>query len=338
LHSEFVKLLAARVHQRNPDRASQLRTFSVCALLALAVTLSGCGGGASSDPPAAGAPNVTLLMQDAPANGIAEFNIDVTNASLKDASGKSLTLGNSTETVEIRHLGLSPTVALQGFAAQTDSYTSLGLTFANPQLTVVNPQGQVIRVTAQSKPSVQLAGAAISLPLAATVGAADHVGVMLEFDLQHSISTDANGNYIIRPVVQASLVGNSAPVGLQGSVAVVSALFFNGPNLLSQVPINTLGQGASTAQLFQVQLLDSAQNVAVKVDSSTVMDPTIGQFSNIHLSQLIYLTADFQSDGTFLAKSIGAGPANLSQRYQGLITGVHRNSSGQSTFDVVVQN
>lgn len=334
MYSEFVKLLTVRAQVSG---VLQLRKLCACALLALAVALTGCGSGGAANAPAPPA-NVTLLMQDAPADGIAEFNIDVTAASLQGTGGQSLALSNSPATLEIRHLGLSPTIALRGSATQTNTYNSLALTFANPQLTVVNSQGKVIRVTAQSTPSARLAGSSISVPLTATVGALDHLGVMLEFDLQHSVSTDANGNYVITPQVQATVLSDTDPVGLQGALAVVSGLYFNGPNVLSQVPLNSLGQGGGTPQVFQAELLDSSQSVAVTVDSSTILDPAIGQFSNLHLGQVIYLSANFQNDGTFLAKSIGSGPTSLTQRYQGLVTGVHQNSSGQRAFDVVVQN
>ncbi len=335
MHSEFVKPFAAKLQRRIASGPLQLRFLWACILLVSVAALSGCGGGAPADPPASTS-NVTLLMQDAPAAGIAEFNIDVSGASLKGTGGQVLTLGGSPVTLEIRHLGLAPTVALRGNATQASSYNSLILNFANPQLTVVNAQGKVIRVTAQSTPSVRLASSSVNVPLTATVSATDHIAVMLDFDLQHSVSTDSQGNYVINPTLQAVL-GNSPPAGLQGALAVVSALFFNGPDVLSQVPLNSLGQG-SGSQVFQAQLLDSQQSVSVKVDSGTVLDPAIGQFSNIHLGQVIYVSAVFQGDGTFLAKSIGAGPTNISQRYQGVITAVHQNSSGQPTFDVVVQN
>ena len=337
MYSEFVKLVAEKVQQRIARGPFQARFFLVWVVLALATAWTGCGGGALADPPGSTS-NVTLLMQDAPAEGIAEFNIDVNQASLKGTGGQSLPLGSSPATLEIRHLGLAPTVALRGNASQTSTYSSLSLSFANPQLTVVNAQGKVIRVTGQSTPSVRLASSSASVPLTATVGAADHIAVMLDFDLQNSVSTDDQGNYIINPVLQAAVLRSSRAAGLQGSLAVVSALFFNGNNVLSQVPLNALGQGGAGSQVFQAQLLDSQQSVSIKVDSSTILDPAIGQFSNLHLGQVVYLSAYFQSDGTFLAKSIGAGPANMSQRYQGVVTAVHQNSSGEPTFDVVVQN
>jgi Domain of unknown function (DUF4382) len=337
LYSEFVKLLTVKGTQRTSRGVYAFRFLSLGALLGCALALIGCGGGAAADPPIAPA-NVTLLVQDAPAAGIAEFNIDVTGATLKASGGQSLTLSTTPTTLEIRHLGLSPTVALRGSATQTNSYSSLLLSFANPQLTIVDAQGKTKRITGQGTPSVRLTGGSVSLPLTATVGAADHLGVMLDFDLQHSVSTDANGNYVIKPVVQAKVLSSAAQIGLDGTLAVVSGLYFNGPNVLSQVPISTLGQGGPAPQVFQAQLLDSSQSVAVTVDSSTILDAAIGQFSNLHLGQVIYLSANFQNDGTFLAKSIGTGPASLSQRYQGLVTGVHQNSSGQPAFDVVVQN
>ena len=301
------------------------------------MALAGCGGGsapAASNP----TPNVTMLLQDAPANGVAAFRIDVTAVAFNTASGQAVALSNPEQSLELRHLQLSPTVAVEGFTSQAGAYKSLTLTLANPQLTVLNGSGQIVRLNSQTSPSARLASGNVTIPLNVTLGNSDHIQLMLDFDVAHSLSTDSHGNYIITPVIQAGVLGGPPPAKLRGALATVVATFFNGPNVLSQVPINNLAGGTSSQQFFEVQLQDSGQAIPVTVDSSTVIDAAIGSMSKLRLGQLIYVSADVQDNGTFRASSIAAGPSNSSLHYQGLVTGVQKQGSSSSLFNFVVQN
>lgn len=312
-------------------------TFSQLFLCGLALALVSCGGGNSPSAPSP-TPNVTMLLQDAPADGVAAFDIDVTAVSLNGDGGEPVSLSSPGQAMELRHMQLSPTVAVEAFTSQAGNYKSLTLTLANPRLTVLNASGQIVRLTGQTTPSATLAASNVTIPSSVTLGYPGHVNLILDFDLGHSLSTDKNGNYVIRPVINASVLGGASPSNIRGALAMVIATFFNGPNVLSQVPINALGQGASNQQFIEVQLHDSGAAIPVAVNSSTVVDGALGGLSNLRLGQLIYVSAQIQDSGIFLASSIAAGPPNLSQHYQGPVTGVQKDKSGNVSLDVVVQN
>ena len=318
-------------------RHERLAAFSRLLLAGLVAGLVGCGGG-STAPTSNAAPNLTLLLQDAPANGVAAFNVDVTGASFNGAGGQAVALSSPAQAMELRHMQLSPTVALETFASQPGTYNSLTFTLANPQLTVLNGSGQIVRLNSQTTPAATLAVSKVTVPLTVTVGNPGHVNLMLDFDVGSSISNDRNGNYIITPVIHAGVLSAQAPPVLRGALGTVIATFFNGPNVLSQVPINALGPSGSHQQFLEIQLHDSGQAIPVAVDSSTIVDAALGGLANVHMAESLYVSASLQSNGTFLASSIAAGPSTRSQHYQGLVTGVQRNNSGGLSFSVVVQN
>jgi hypothetical protein len=325
---------------------SHIRWFSAFLLGGLAVMLAGCGGGGSSTA-LPRAPNVTVLLQDAPADGVAAFSIGITTVSLNGADGQTLMLTSSAQTMEVRHVQLSPTVVFQGYVAQSRTYNSLKLSLSNPELTVRGADGKIVRINSKTTPFAQLASSKVTIPLAVTVNNLGHVGLMLDFDLEHSITNDGSGNYIIKPVIKASIVADSArptkigsalaigssaqPVKLRGALAVVT-------HIPSQVPMNAVGWGTSNQQFFEIQLHDTGESIPVVVDSSTVIDGAIGQLAELRMGQIIYLSADFQENGTFLANSIAARPRNSSQHYEGPVTGVYKDTSGNVSLDVVVQN
>lgn len=308
--------------------------------------LAGCGGGGSStaSPPA---PNVTVLLQDAPADGVAAFSIDMTTVSLNGADGQTLALTNPARTMELRHLQLSPTVFFQGYAPQNGTYNSLRLSLSNPELTVLGAHGKMVRINSQTSPSVQLTTSNVIVPVAVTVNNLGHVGLILDFDLEHSITNDGSGNYIIEPIIKARILPDSArpvkiagafaransapPAKIRGALAMVT-------RLLSQVPINAAGQGTFNQQSFEIQLHDTDASIPVVIDSRTMIDHSIGQLSELRMGQLISVSADFQENGTFHANSIAARPRDSSQHYEGPVTGVYKDSSGNASLGVVVQN
>ena len=307
----------------------------VAALTAM-LFLSGCGGGAAGNSPTIPSPNVNVLMQDAPADGVLAFNVTLDSATLAGGGTGGVDLVGSGQ-MEFRHLELAPTLALEAQSSQLAAYTSVDLTISDPQLAVLR-DGKVIRVNGSTSPSARLARSSVSVPL---TGAPDNNGrftLLLDFDLQHSVALDSSGNYVITPTISATAVdGHTAPVRLFGAVATITGVFFNGSDILSQVPTAALSPG-NTGQVFQAQLMDTGQRVSVMVDSSTMLDKSIGQFSNLHLGQMINLSAEMLSTGVFLANSIAPGPPAHSSHYQGVVTGIQQDASGNASIQVVVQN
>lgn len=99
---------------------SRFRWLGGMSVLTLTMIMLGCGttGSTNSAPsplpsPSPGAANLTVFAADAAADNVLAFKIDVTSMSVTDSSGKATTLTTTPQTMELRHLELAPTLALQ---------------------------------------------------------------------------------------------------------------------------------------------------------------------------------------------------------------------------------
>jgi hypothetical protein len=311
------------------------------ALLCLNVLLSGCGV-SSSRPlnPANTTPSgvsngksIFSFLEDSPADNVVAFRIDVTGATLSTGAGTRVSIADTTGTFpmvratqqfELRHLNLAPTLAFHTSSIPGGDYKILNLSFANPQLTVRDRQGNITRVDGSTAPSVQLSTSSVSIPLALSVNGP--VGLMLDFNLRQSIMIDAKGNYIVDPVIIPSVVGEpSSTSELQDAEGqIVSLSSANGS--ISQFGNLQMG----------VQLLDSGKTVHVTANSD-VIDRS-GEVVNLQVGQMIELSAQFQKDGTFRATEISPASSDPSLSYKGVVSAVQPNSSGDFSINMILQN
>jgi hypothetical protein len=266
-------------------------------------------------PPAGGSASSSSSFTDAPS-----FGVDVSGAALT-TSGSNASLTSTVQTLELRHLDMAPTLESVAQVTPGNGYTGLSLTLANPRLTVINAQGQVEQLDGQTTPSVRLAQSGLSIPLSVSVPTSGQVGLAILFDVQRSISLDSSGNYVITPVVTASVVPNP-PV----------------ENQLEDTLGTIKSRSSSPQPTLNVQLAGTSQTVIVLVNGNTLWEPVVGQFSNLQVGQNITLNAQFQQDGTYLATFIGSAPANLSMSFRGVLTAVSQDASGNTTISLVAQN
>ena len=109
-------------------------------LLVLTLGFAGCGTTGSNSsttpppPPTANNANLSIFATDAPADNVLAFKMDVTSISVTDAAGTNTTLSTTPQTLELRHLQLAPTLALQAANLPRGQYNSINLTVANPEL------------------------------------------------------------------------------------------------------------------------------------------------------------------------------------------------------------
>jgi hypothetical protein len=304
---------------------------------ALAAGLSACGtaGGSSqtatSPPPPSASGTVTTFIQDAPTNAAggsttssspsdaASFGVDVSGTALT-SSGSNVSLASSVQSLELRHLNLASTIASVA-QVTPGNFTSLTLTLANPRLTVINAQGQAMQLNGQTTPSVRLAQSGLNIPLSVDVPTGGEVGLEVLFDVQRSISLDSSGNYVITPVVTASVVPNP-PTDNQLADAIGTI------NSLSTSPQPTLN----------VQLAKTKQALILVVNSNTLWGSAVGQFSKLQVGENITFNAQYQPDGTYLVSFIGSAPANLPVSYRGVLTAVSQDASGNISISLVAQD
>jgi hypothetical protein len=275
---------------------------------------------------------VTAFIQDAPVSpsggtsslsisDVPSFSVDVSGAALS-GSGSNASLLSSVQSLELRHLDLAPTMlSVSPNTPSNNTYAGLALTLANPRLTVINSQGQVRQLNGTTTPSVRLTQSGLSLPLAVTVPANGQVGLEIRFDVQSSVSLDSSGNYVITPVVNASVVGSSpAEDQMVGAVGTIKSL------------------SSSSQEAITLQLVQTNQTVQATVNNNTVWSSDVGQFSALRVGENLTLNAQFQSDGTYLATFVGSAAPNPSASYQGVLASVGQDSSGNTTISVVAQN
>jgi len=294
-------------------------------LLLIIAGLTGCAGAVqknSTPPPQPNTPtgSVAVFLTDAPLTGVVSFSLLVSGATITDSSGKNLSIFGSTEQSEFRHLELAPTVLVQAPNVPTGTYSNLGLTLANPEISISDSTGKVTQLSGSTTPSVKLANSGVSLPVSLSINSNSLIGVQLDLNLAKSVSIDSSGNYVINPVVNATVVsGTQSELDVVDTVGTIS------------------GKSASSPNSLTLQLKSNAGSIAVDSDASTVWSSDIGQFANLKVGEGIELNAEMQNSGSYLAKFIGSSTANLSSTYEGLLTEVMQDSAGNFSFNVTVQ-
>jgi len=287
--------------------------------LPIAWAVIGCAGAVQqkTPPPPGPTGTVAAFVTDSPVSGVVSISLLVSGASLADSAGANTSIVSSTAQPEFRHLELAPTVMVQAPNIPTGSYSSLALTLANPQISISDSTGKVTQLSGSTIPSVKLANSGLNLPVSLSVTVNSLIGMQLDLDVAKSLSVDASGNFVINPVINVNVVsGTQSELDVIDTAGTVSALSTNS---------------------FTVQLLPNAGTATVNTDSSTLWSSDIGQFANLQAGQTIEMNAEMQSSGSYLAKFIGSSTANLPTTYEGLLTEVSQDSSGNFSFNVAVQ-
>jgi hypothetical protein len=230
------------------------------ALIAAVVGVSACGGGSSDQATAQPqTATVSLVARDAPAAGssIVSFQIQITDAVLQPGN---VHLIHNPMTVDLAQL-VTDTAFLASSVIGSGTYTSLDLSFANPQVTLVNNTGQTIDTPNQEcapgatctfAPSLTQATISISsgvFPI--TLAAGSGSGLQIDLSIPDLLQSDltisfANGQSVDLAFLQGTKL--SSIDGVLASVESVSG---------SQVTVRTaydstlvLGTDGSTQLLF----------------------------------------------------------------------------------------
>ena len=291
-------------------------TLLVIAALVVCLLCSGCGVTSSSssttttttqiNTPTQG--QVTLFVQDAPVDGVVAFNCTVTDAGLFDSGGTRYPLLAWSRSFELRQLRLASALAVASVSTKPATFSNLEVGLSTPRLTIVGANGVVQQLTATTSPSVALTNSTVTVPVSFTLAAGQSQGVMLDFDLKNSLSVDANGNYLITPVLKSAVTSSTGPSELSMTLVQISAI-------------------QSAKNSMDVQVLSVGDTVHVAVDSNTAFDPSVGQFSSLTTGQFIELEAKFQPDGTYLAKYVNPGAPDPTLRFQGVLMDTHQSGT-----------
>jgi len=299
------------------------RKFAGAAALTLCLLCIGCStvtGPSAGSPGSPSQAKVSVFLKDAPSDSVLAFDLTLTDTALLDSGGKRFPLLGQSRTFELRQLRLASTLAISSAATDPATFSGLEVGLSSPRITLAGANGAVQQLTETTTPSVTLAKTTATVPINFSAATGQAQALMLDFDLQSSLSVDSGGNYLITPVLKSAAVGSTA-----------------GDAQLSMTLGKIVSVQATPANSLDVQLSTTSDVLHVKVDAATVFDTAVGQFSSLKAGQMIELEATFQPDGTYLAKFVNLGAPDPTLRFQGLLTDINQSGANPVMEMVVTQ-
>jgi len=276
---------------------------------------------------------VSLLIRDNPPTGVSvlSFEIAVIGASLQPsgASQPAVSLVNSPIEVELTRLETEKAF-LNAVNAPAGMYSSISLTFANPELTILNQSGQPITMGTQTCPSGQVCEFKPSLnqssvtvssaPFPVTISASAPIGLVMDFDLNSSIQN----NLSVTPTVTLAAV----PAQPNGEIEDIEGL------------VGSVESVASTS--FVLKDSTSGQTFTINVDSNTKFEDfnQIGCAANnlscVQAGQIVEVEHLLVMDnGTLLASEVELEEAANEEQLEGIIVAVN---TANNQFQMVVED
>ncbi len=241
------------------------RIFLFSVALVSCVFLVACGGSMSSSTVSSttmtnGVP-MSLAIGDTPPSDVAVlfFEASITGASLQpsDASKPAVSVLSMPVEVEFGHLQ-SDTAFLSLTSVPPDSYKSISLTFANPDITIVNHSPASIGSCAvnsvcELSPTLSPVTATVSsAPFPITISQNSVVGIRLDFNVNSSVQPDLS----INPTVTIKQVTQKQDSDEGQEIEKIDEVD---------------GQVTATASnQFTLMNLRSGQSFTISVDGSTV--------------------------------------------------------------------
>jgi hypothetical protein len=298
------------------------------------VLMGGCGGGPQTTQQLTLPRSVSLSIRDNPPAGVTvlAFEINVTGASLQpaDSSKPAVSLVTSPIEVELKQLE-TETAYLNGTNAVDGTYNSISLTFANPEVTILNKSGNTITVGTQppclngkvcefnltlNQSSVTVSSA----PFPVTISASSPIGLVVDFDLNSSIQN----NLSVTPTVTLAAVSgqpNGEIEDLEGLVGHVQLV------------------GSSS---FVLKDDTSGQTFTINVDNNTKFEDfnqfncAANNFSCVQMGQIVEVEHLLvMSDGSLLASEVQLEDAVNENQLEGIIVAV---DPANNQFQMVVED
>ena len=187
------------------------KTLPLLVVPALSMLLAGCSSGLTSTTgsgnniTSTGVPVAVSMTDDPPAGvSVLFFQVSLTSATLTPGTGPSVSLLNNNTPIQIDVTQLQALSAFLSTAnVPPDTYTSLSLTFADPQLVIFNQSdtslgsGCAVGAICQLTPAFDGTSATqtfSSVPFPLTVSSGTPLGLLIDFHLNTVIQPDLSVN------------------------------------------------------------------------------------------------------------------------------------------------
>ena len=273
-----------------------IRLLSLIVSVVSVFCLIGCGNNTqSSTPPPTSATPVSLTMWDQPPAGVDVLAFEVTVSSAVLQPGNVSLLANPID-LEISKLEVE-TAFLSTTNAPPGNYNSLTVTFAKPELTILNSSGAPIsgcgigQLCELKPPLVQTSVTYAGQPLPLTITADTPAGLVVDLDLMKSIQSD----FSINPSLTLAEV--SAPPGSDHVQHI--------DDMAGQVTAINAAQNQFSLQVGG----STGRSITVGVDNRTVFEDfdeasLANAFSSVAVGQVLEVEAFLKADANLLAKEV----------------------------------
>jgi len=300
-----------------------------------AVFLTGGNGGGNGTSP------VILTFHDTPPSGVTvtSFEVTVTGAVLQPGN---VSLLAAPQTIELTQLQTN-SVVLSTTKVPPATYTSLQITYANPQFTFLNDSGVSLTVGGQTcnagvscvvtTPTVTTLTdtlSATSVPPFPSLSVTSTNQTLLEFDVN------------LNNIIQNNFSLNFGPSASGGSGAVTVKQFTGVAGATTIGNINVTGQ-VGTVSATQIQLTPSTGQppLTIAVNSNTQFEfaralCTNNNFTCVTTGQIVGANVNILSDGTLAAAEIDFDDATGTQQVSGTI--VAQTGTPPTSFQMIVHN
>jgi len=294
--------------------------------LALALTLSGCGGSSAttntSGGTTPGASPTVVSVGDAPMSSVLAAEVTISAVTFTSSSG-TVSLLDQPRTIELTHLG-GIRAPLVMHPLPQGTYSSISVTVSAAQVTYIDSTtGQPVTAAA-TIPSAQ-ATQTITLNPALNVSDTGATDLRFDFDLQKSL--DLTGSTVtFTPVIGAAVARvkdedkDARNIHIDGSVSATS----------------------TTAQTLSLTT-EAGLAVTLNITSSTHFDDNL-TLAGLTSGTAVEVVATLNPDGSLTALSVEDADGGTEEGEQGriaggIITAVTRDSQNQLTsFTIVVRN
>lgn len=285
--------------------------------------VAGCSGSSPvAPPPPAQAAQMSVSMTDAPPAGVTvlSFEVSVSGASLLPGS-VDLLAGKTPPRIEVKKLE-TESAFLSTLSIPAGTYTSLNLTFANPEVTFLNNTGATLAGCAN--------GAICEIKPAGTLSATVNGNFAVTAGMQSGLLVDVN---------LASLISNSMGVDFSAAGAVTATQQTQRAKgeLEDLDDVDGILKSPANNQ-FTLQTGDMG-NITVTTDSSTEFGDFAGcaaaNFSCLVDGQSVEVDLMVLGTGSFLAKKVELHDS-VAEAADDEVDGVVSKIDSATQFEVVV--
>lgn len=266
---------------------AQILAATAVVFAAVAIAIAGCGGNMNLNLRGTGVP-VSMAIHDTPPAGVTilSFEIHVTGASLQpsDSSKAAVPLVTHDTEFELRHLEVESAL-LSTANVPPDTYSSLSLTFAHPEMTIQNGSGQTITVGGTScaanaicelEPSLSSASLTVnSSPFPITLTANSGLSFDVDFDINSSVQADLS----VTPAVNVTTKVINANEEMDDIDDLAGQITAVGTN---QFTLMTLGGQSDVIQTTTNTQFDDFDHAGCTANNFSCLQN--GQIVRVHLS------------------------------------------------------